>query len=1077
MSSEARKPYFRAKIKQIFGREEEDIIIKCHIEEMAKHFFKEYVIVWHDPNVNSQENKKYLDQLKKFCKVKTFTEWENAANYISETKETCHVITSGTDGEVLVREINQRENVLNIYIFCLNIDYHSTWAKNYGKVSCIEILMKDVVRKIDENLTEWYKNEHSFRRNFPAFASIFNDYDKSSMNNLHRYLKVIPNFKNRSQAKSDFVALSKAIFLDQKDMLMIRRFERNYTHYNKKDILQWYTQESFLYKAVNNCLRIASSDSIQYCRFLLKDIETAIQEQYKKESKNFNGLLYRGAYLSEDEWSSLKANKGKEIEMHGFLSASKDPNVALDFVRQDLNRKVLIKIIVPKGLNEEEQGFAELEEFSRNPDEKEILFNVRSRFTVLECSDELPYRHLVLFYGAQGFRRFITEKDPLKKVLIKNDLSCDMCDAKTAKMFFVTLTSDQSCVCYQCLDKYLETEKDPLLCLPPIKEAGDSILKIRGFRLTCPVKIPFYGYKCNGCQLEKGRMYFKCTKCDEKWCKDCFEERSSCVEARHVVILENSAFGFWCESMSKRELNHIEFQNELMKKNDQIFQQAEMYLQSNDYQKASQYYESYIRQNEKKQDENFATAYDKLGGIQKHQGDYMKAFESSLKCLEIRKAIYGEDHPETASSYNNIGSIHDKKGEYKDALEYYFKCLAIKRSAYGEEHHETATCYNNIGSIYSRQKGESQKALEYYLRCLEIRMSVYGEDHPETARSYNNVGSLYSSQKEYREALACYSKSLEIRISVHGDNHPETAISYNNLGSLYSSLKDYEKALEFSFKSLEIRKSVYGEQHHETMSSYQNIGSIYFLQGEYTKALDCYLKCFEIKTSMAVVDPLEIAGSYHNIGSIYASKGEYKKALKYYVRSLEIRRGIYGSYHRETVSSYEKIESLDIKDFSEVELKLVLAYTRESWKIKQSFYGGSHPETNLSYQKIASIYSRKGEFEKAFKLAFKCLGMRRLAYGERHPEIARSFDNIGSIHEQMGEYDQAFEYYFKSLRLRENVYAENHPEIAVSYKNIASVYFRQGEYRQASEWNSKCLKVEGSNSVENRRKEIITPGN
>ncbi len=33
-----------------------EIIIKCSIKEMIRAFFQDYVIVWHDPNVNIQEN-------------------------------------------------------------------------------------------------------------------------------------------------------------------------------------------------------------------------------------------------------------------------------------------------------------------------------------------------------------------------------------------------------------------------------------------------------------------------------------------------------------------------------------------------------------------------------------------------------------------------------------------------------------------------------------------------------------------------------------------------------------------------------------------------------------------------------------------------------------------------------------------------------------------------------------------------------------------------------------------------------------------------------------------------------------
>lgn len=343
-------------VKPVAKPGELEIIIKCSVEDITKAFFKDYVIVWHDPNVNNKENQEYIVQLEKFCEVFTLTEWEKASTYIKEAKAVCHVITSGTNGELLVKEIFESENVCNIYAFCRNKEYHESWAKNYHKISCVETHIQRLFNQIQQNLLEWYKKASSLNFNLPAFAPIFNDSDKSEMNHLHLYLKMIPNFKNREQAKEDFLNLSRAIYTDANNQGFIADFEKNYNDYNKDYTLKWYTLESFLYKVTNNCLRIATSDSIQYCRLALKDIEQAIKDQYQTKSKKFSGLLYRGAYLSEQEWLSLKENQDKEIEMHGFLSVSKVKNVALNFMNTDPSKKCLSQSLCPKGQTTKTKG-------------------------------------------------------------------------------------------------------------------------------------------------------------------------------------------------------------------------------------------------------------------------------------------------------------------------------------------------------------------------------------------------------------------------------------------------------------------------------------------------------------------------------------------------------------------------------------------------------------------------------------------------------------------------------------------------------------------------------------------------
>ena len=684
----------------------EEIIVKCSLEEMVKHFFKDYIVVWHDPNVNSPENQQYITQLKQFCAVLTFTDYETALAAIQESQAACHVITSGTNGEVFVEKIHENSNIVKIYVFCMNKENHSAWAQKYQKISCVETHIQNLIDQIKQNLLEWYQQASSLKLNLPAFAPIFNDGDKSQMNHLHRYLNVIPNFKNRAQAKTDFVNLSRLIYTDTKSGNHIECFNQFYDKYSKTDILRWYTRETFLYKVINNCLRIATSDSIQYCRFLLKDLEQAVKEQYQTKSKNFNGLLYRGAYLSQEEWTSLKENQYKEIEMHGFLSVSKEKNVALNFMSIDPSKKVLITIIVPKGPKEEEQGFAEIEEFSLFPQEREILFNVKSRFTVLETEDEysleLPCRHLVLLYGAQGFRRFTAEKSPVLKVPI-SQMGC-YCSQEKSEDFLFRPLEKQIYNCQNCIEK---SDSSAFLCVPPKSTTKER--NVKGFLLmknSNQFNLPFYGYKCSQCQAKKQNRYYTCTDCSTEkkltWCENCFTPNLNCLQANHNILLETSPFTFWCEKMSEKELSHLEFQQDFRSDYDEIFFQPEMYFDTHDYDKAIEFYNLFIEQKNKTKtkDMHLSIAYQNISRAYLKQENYEKALENSLKSLEIEKSLNGTKSHGLAMAHSMVGFVYNSQGEYQKAREYHEKSLNMLISIHGKKQEAVASAYNNIGAIH-----------------------------------------------------------------------------------------------------------------------------------------------------------------------------------------------------------------------------------------------------------------------------------------------------------------------------------------------------------------------------------------
>jgi len=85
-----------------------------------------------------------------------------------------------------------------------------------SKVSLyFEQKMDNVISQLEENIVEWQREKSSLRTELLAFAPIFDNMDKSNVNFNHLRLKGFISFKNREQAKRDFIKLSKAIFRDR----------------------------------------------------------------------------------------------------------------------------------------------------------------------------------------------------------------------------------------------------------------------------------------------------------------------------------------------------------------------------------------------------------------------------------------------------------------------------------------------------------------------------------------------------------------------------------------------------------------------------------------------------------------------------------------------------------------------------------------------------------------------------------------------------------------------------------------------------------------------------------------------
>jgi tetratricopeptide (TPR) repeat protein len=198
--------------------------------------------------------------------------------------------------------------------------------------------------------------------------------------------------------------------------------------------------------------------------------------------------------------------------------------------------------------------------------------------------------------------------------------------------------------------------------------------------------------------------------------------------------------------------------------------------------------------------------------------DYKRALEYDEEALEIRKSLFGEEHPETAMSFNNVGAAYGRLGNHERSLEYGKRALEIFRRLFGEEHSETAMSFDNIGNTYGDLR-DHKRHLEYSTKALEIRKKRFGEEHPDTAISFNNVGMAYADLGDYKRSLEYCNKALEIRQKLFGDEHPDTALALNNLGSIFARLGDDKRSLECYEEALKVRMEILGDKHPDTVKS------------------------------------------------------------------------------------------------------------------------------------------------------------------------------------------------------------------------------------------------------------------
>ena len=151
-------------------------------EEELNSNFKYFNIFWYDPNKsndfdnfrkcfeNVQFNKAYdLDSINKFFKNEYISEWI--------------VITPGSKGEELIKNLDNIKCIKSFFIYCRNPKLHENWTNNYKKIGCLtsspEVLCQKFIEinreymipyfnyedKTNIDIISWLKSDYNFKVN------------------------------------------------------------------------------------------------------------------------------------------------------------------------------------------------------------------------------------------------------------------------------------------------------------------------------------------------------------------------------------------------------------------------------------------------------------------------------------------------------------------------------------------------------------------------------------------------------------------------------------------------------------------------------------------------------------------------------------------------------------------------------------------------------------------------------------------------------------------------------------------------------------------------------------------------
>ncbi|UJR12547.1 hypothetical protein I4U23_016723 [Adineta vaga] len=202
--------------------------------------------------------------------------------------------------------------------------------------------------------------------------------------NMIKVCKDDPHFYPKDGKETMLSDCMKCYSENNAQMEQIQKFRDDY---NSSQAITWYKRECFLYHCLNTALRSPEIQQICPYGFVINDLHERLRELNGKAQSKKSIIVYRGVkYTNKLDFSEVENNIGKLVAFSGFLSSSKDFEVAKIFAGCESKGGVSVIFEIKTDYAFKNVVFADISD--RGEDEQEVLFSVCTVFLL----NKIEYR-------------------------------------------------------------------------------------------------------------------------------------------------------------------------------------------------------------------------------------------------------------------------------------------------------------------------------------------------------------------------------------------------------------------------------------------------------------------------------------------------------------------------------------------------------------------------------------------------------------------------------------------------------------------------------------------------------------
>ncbi|CAF2405286.1 unnamed protein product [Rotaria sp. Silwood2] len=728
---------------------------------------EELTVIWVDEYSQDLTTRTRLRCIINFLKV--FTHIGSCIDYIqSVPNEHLFVIVSGQLSSQIIPVIQDLPQVLHVGTFC---DQESLYEK----------LSNDV---------NHYYATHSIPMSCLSERSLRDlTKDAGDFFWFRLFVTALLQMPPSNTAKCDLLKLAREFYCGNEiELRRIDDFERNY---DQTRALRWYTSDS---------------------------------ERARLDKMN-TITLYRGQYMTMEDFAKLRANISKVVSTNSFLSTSTNSQVAMIYAGNGCSppnmHSVLFQITVDLNTlsKKNQHPFADISAYSQFTDEQEVLFSLAAMFRiegVVEQSNHMWLAKLIFIDSTEEMEEmhklseylgiYSHESTTLANLAQILFLMSDYCRAISFCQKILSEMPDNLPLAIHCLNIMGESYKnEPTLALQSFEQALELQLKYNPTdRKSLATIYNNLGFAHRRLRSNNEIVIHYYEKALEMYVTDSDPENIDwCLVATFLNNMVTADPTSDSNLALKREqlvldirLKFLPLSHPLVASTHTVL--ADIYSSRSEFDEALEHYNEALRIKLRylpNEHVSIASVRSSIALLYLNKGDYemsvdqkAAAEESYAKSLELNTSILSTllslklslatDYELLSFVINNLGVVYTRLNRYDEALEYLSMHKIMITKHLPENHYNYGAILKNIGRVYMFQ-GKMDKSMEYYMLALDFFHHINLTKASIVAQIYFYMGEWYEQMHQMHRAVEYYERAVELGTATLRSGHP-TIKHYTN---------------------------------------------------------------------------------------------------------------------------------------------------------------------------------------------------------------------------------------------------------------------------------------------------------